>query len=707
MSAMRDAGAPPAARRAAWLRREIRRHDRRYYEQARLEISDAEYDALKAELTALEARYPDLALPESPTRRPGGRAVPAFAPVEHRAAMLSLESVTKPEDVRAWEARVRRAVSGQRVAWVCEPKVDGLGVALLYEHGRFVRGATRGDGRVGEDVTANLRTLKAVPAALRGPLGRAAEVEVRGEVFMPRAAFARLNRALEARGEAVFANPRNAAAGSLRQKNPVVTASRPLDFYAYHVSHVRGAELPSQWRALAALRVAGFRVNPRNRRFTDTTAVLAWCARLGRARAGFEYDADGVVVKLDDVAQQRRLGSTTHHPRWAIALKFVARQATTVVRAIEVQVGKTGVLTPVAHLEPVALGGVTIRRASLHNEDEIRRKDIRAGDTVRLERAGDVIPYVVEVVRARRPRGTRPFRFPRRCPACGGLALRPEGEAHWRCVNSGCPAQLEERLRHFASRGAMDIEHLGAATIAALVERGLVRDFADLYRLRAEQARRLPGFAERAAANLVNAIAASKKRGLARLLSALGIRLVGAHGARLLAERFRRLDRIAGADAATLAAVPGIGPAIAESVVKFFAERGNREVCRRLAAAGVMVIEWGAPTWPPTPPKRSEAPRHGRGAPRLRESSAGSERGAGIAAGPLAGTTFVLTGGLSTLTREAAAERIRARGGRVTGSVSRTTDYVVVGTEPGAKLARARTLGVPTLTEDAFLGLVS
>jgi DNA ligase (NAD+) len=672
VSAAPAAGRPAAARRAAWLRREIRRHDRLYYEQARPEISDAAYDRLKQELIELETRHPELATATSPTRRPGGRRAAAFAPVVHKVAMLSLESVTTPDAVLAWERRVRAALGRAPRGWVHEPKVDGVGVALLYERGRFVRGATRGDGAVGEDVTANLRTLGSVPSALSGRLARAAEVEVRGEVFMPRTAFARLNRELEHRGEATFANPRNAAAGSLRQKDAAVTARRPLDLFAYQVSHVRGVELPTQWQALGALAEAGFRVNPRNRRTTDITAVLRACADLVRTRDRLPYEADGVVVKVDAADEQERLGSTGHHPRWAIALKFAARQATTVVRAIEVQVGKTGALTPVAHVDPVPVGGVTIRRASLHNEDEIRRKDIRVGDTVLLERAGDVIPYVVQVVRAQRPADARPFRFPRRCPACGGLTLRPEGEAYWRCVNGACPAQLRRRLRHFASRAAMDIEHLGEAAVAALVARRLVRDVADLYRLRREQARQLPGFGARAADNLIAAIVASRDRGLARLLHALGIRLVGTHVARVLAERFGRLDRLIRADAAELVAVPGIGPTIAESVAKFFAEPANRDVCRRLAAAGVTTTHRPAPS----------------------------------AVGPLAGKTLVLTGTLRTLTREQAAERIAERGGRVAGSVGRATDYVVVGAEPGAKLARARALGVPTLDERAFLAMV-
>lgn len=672
MSATSVARRATPARRAAWLRREIRRHDRLYYEQARPEISDADYDALRQELSDLERRYPELATPTSPTRRPGGRRSPAFAPVVHRVAMLSLESVTTTEAVLAWEQRVRAALGRSPEAWVCEPKVDGVGVALLYARGRLVRGATRGDGAVGEDVTVNLRTLPSVPRALKGGLACAAELEVRGEVFMPRAAFARLNRAFASRGEAAFANPRNAAAGSLRQKDAAVTARRPLELFAYQVSHVRGVAPSTQWQALAALAAAGFRVNPRNRRTASVGGVLRVCAGLARTRDRLPYEADGVVVKVDAAAEQERLGSTGHHPRWAIALKFTARQATTVVRSIEVQVGKTGVLTPVAHVAPVTVGGVTIRRASLHNEDEIRRKDVRVGDTVLLERAGDVIPYVVQVVRARRPAHAPPFRFPRRCPACGGLTLRPEGEAHWRCVNSACPAQLRQRLRHFASRAAMDIEHLGEVAVATLVARRLVRDVADLYRLRVDQVRGLPGFGARAADNLVASIAASGDRGLARLLHGLGIRLVGAHVARLLAERFGRLDRLAAADVGELAAVPGVGPAIAESVAKFFAEPANRDVCRRLGAAGVSTVHRAGP------------------------------RGSG----PLAGKTLVLTGALRALTREEAAARIAERGGHVADRVTRTTDYVVVGTAPGAKLARARALGVPTLTEAAFLPMV-
>ena len=659
-----------AARRVGRLHREIRRHDRLYYLGARPEVSDAEYDALVAELRALERRFPELVTADSPTRRVAGGA--AFRPVEHRVAMLSLDSTTDAGAVGDFERRVRQALPGERVTWVCEPKVDGLGVALLYRRGRLVRGATRGDGRTGEDVTPNVRTLAAIPATLGGALARAAELEVRGEVFMARAAFARLNRALERRGERTFANPRNAAAGSLRQKDARVTARRPLAFFAYHVSHVRGAAFDSHWQSLAACRAGGLPVNPSNVRTARTQDVLAYAARLGRAREQLGYDADGVVIKVDALAQQRRLGATGHHPRWAIALKFTARQATTRVRAIEVQVGRTGILTPVARLDPVEVGGVVIQNVSLHNEDEIRRKDVRAGDTVLLERAGDVIPYVVQVIAPRRPRGARAFTFPRRCPACGGLTLRPEGGAHWRCVSSACPAQLKERLRHFGSRRAMDIEHLGAAVVDQLVDRGLVGDFADLYRLRAADVERLEGFGPRSALNLVDAIAASRRRGLTRLLNGLGIRLVGEHVARLLAARFTTLDRLMAAPADVLARVPGIGAAIADSIVKFFADTGNRAVLRRLAAAGVVTMER----------PRAEG-------------------------GPLAGRTFVLTGALAGLTRDAASAQIEARGGRVTDGVSHATDYVVVGEAPGRKLEQARRLGVRTLDETGLRRLLA
>ena len=662
-----------AAQRVTELREQIRHHDYLYYVETRPEILDAAYDALMRELRELEARFPELATPDSPTQRVAGQVVEAFAPVEHRAAMLSLDNATTPEQLREFEARLLRAQPGARLDYVCEPKIDGLGVALLYQDGRFVRGATRGDGRVGEDVTRNLRTIEAIPRVLRGPLAGVRELEVRGEVFMPRAKFLELNRGLEERGEPTFANPRNAAAGAVRQKDPEVTARRPLDILLYHVSVLDGPTIAEHGQTLEALRASGFPTSDRATRCPDIDAAIEYCARLEADRDALPYDADGTVVKVDSLDLQRRLGATAHHPRWAIAFKFAARQATTVVRKITVNVGRTGVLTPGAELEPVELAGVVIRNVSLHNEDEIRRKDVRVGDTVLIERAGDVIPYVVQVIAARRPSGAAPFRFPERCPACDGAATRPEGEAHWRCTNGGCPAQLKERLRHFGSRRAMDIEHLGESAIEQLVDKGLVKDFADLYTLSVDDVAGLERFAEKSAANLVAAIAASRGRGLARLLGALGVRLVGERVGELLAARFGSLARLGAASEAELAETHGIGPEIARSVAAFLANPANRSLLERLERAGVAT----------TAPVAAAAPQ------------------------VLAGKTFVLTGTLPTLSRDAARALIERHGGRVAASVSRKTDYVVAGEAAGGKADDARRLGVAMLTEAELLDLVS
>jgi DNA ligase (NAD+) len=661
-----------AAQRVAELRERIHHHDDLYYVEARPEVSDAEYDRLMRELAELEAAFPDLVTDDSPTRRVAGTPTDVFRPVAHQVAMLSLDNAAAPEDLLEFEARLHRALPGTRLAYVAEPKIDGLGVALLYERGRLARGATRGDGRVGEDVTPNLRTIRSVPMVLRGALAEVDQLEVRGEVYMPRAEFAALNKALEEAGEATFANPRNAAAGAVRQKDPAVTARRPLDIFLYHVSHADALGFETYWDTLTAMRVAGLRTNPRAERHAVIAEVIRYCERLERERDALGYDADGIVVKVDALDHQRRLGSTTHHPRWAIAFKFAARQATTVIEAIEVGVGKTGILTPVAKLQPVELAGVVIRNVSLHNEDEIRKKDVRVGDTVLIERAGDVIPYVVQVVTAKRPAGAARYEFPTRCPKCGGVAFRAEGEAYWRCMNSACPAQLKERLRHFGSRGAMDIEHLGERVVEQLVDRGLVKDFADLYTLSVEQVEALERQGEKSAANLVQAIADSRARGLARLLNALGIRLVGERVAQLLAKRFGSLARIAATPEAELAEVHGIGETIARAVAAFFADPTNRELITKLQERGVV----------------TEAPQ--------------------TAAGPqsLAGKTFVLTGTLAALSREAARELIEQRGGQVKTTVSKKTDYVVVGEAAGSKVDDARRLGVAMLDERQFLELV-
>jgi DNA ligase (NAD+) len=660
-----------AASRIDELREALHRHNYLYYVLNRPEVSDAAYDSLYRELVKLEQAHPELITPDSPTQGPGGRRAEAFAPVEHLAAMLSLDNALAADDIREFEARIGRAWPGSRFEYVCEPKIDGLGVALLYERGRFTRGATRGDGRVGEDITQNLRTIKAIPGTLHGPLEQARRLEVRGEVYIPRAAFARLNAQLEEAGDSTFANPRNAAAGALRQKDPAITESRPLAIFLYHVSHAEPIAVRSHWEVLESLRESGFPVNPDNARAADMEAVIAYCRRLEAGRDALGYDADGVVVKIDDLEQQRRLGATAHHPRWAIAYKFAARQATTRVRGITINVGKTGALTPTAQLDPVELAGVTVSNVSLHNEDEIRRKDVRVGDTVLIERAGDVIPYLVQVT-GEHPAGAEPFHMPTRCPACDARAFRAEEEAIWRCTNSACPAQLKERLFHFGSRRAMDIEHLGEMVIGQLVNRGMVRDFADLYALTAEQAAGLERMAEKSARNLIDAIAASKRRGLARLLNGLGIRMVGERAAQLLAARFGSMDKLQAATVDEVNDIHGIGPQIAQSVVTFIAEPSNRKTLERLEQAGVDMTEAGAVHGPK----------------------------------PLAGKTLVLTGSLASLTRDQARDLVIRLGGRVVGSVSKKTDGVVVGADAGAKADEARRLGVPLLDETEFLKLV-
>jgi DNA ligase (NAD+) len=658
--------------RLAELREQINRHNHLYYGENRPEVSDAEYDRLWRKLVALEQAHPEQITPDSPTQRPGGRRAETFAPVEHLVAMLSLDNAMTVEELQEFEARIRRAVPGLTPAYVCEPKIDGLGVALLYERGRFVRGATRGDGRIGEDISQNLRTIKSIPATLSGPLKGAGKLEVRGEVYMPREAFARLNAGLEEAGQPVFANPRNAAAGAVRQKDPTVTASRPLEIFLYHVSVLEPPGFHSQWERLEALRQSGFPVNPRSQRAGTLDEVVAYCRTLEAERDALGYDADGVVVKVDDLEQQRRLGATAHHPRWAIAYKFTARQATTRVLGITINVGKSGALTPTAQLEPVELAGVTVSNVSLHNEDEVRRKDVRVGDTVLIERAGDVIPYLVQVVPDKRPPDAVPFTMPTHCPACGGLAARVEGEAVWRCTNTACPAQLKERLFHWGSRRAMDIEGLGEVIIGQLVDRGLVRDFADLYALDVDTLADLERLAKKSAQNLHRAIEASQTRGLTRLLNALGIRMVGERAAQLLAARFGTMERLLAASEADINEIYGIGPQIAQAVTTFLAEPRNRATIERLAAAGVVMAEEG----------HTEGPR------------------------PLEGKTLVLTGGLATLSRDQAKDLVLRLGGRITGSVSKKTDYVIVGEDAGSKADDAKRLGVATLDEAAFLKLV-
>jgi len=595
-----------------------------------------------------------------------------FASVQHRVPMLSLDNAYTADEIREFEARLQRALPGETFAYVCEPKVDGLGVALLYEKGRLVRGATRGDGRMGEDVSQNLKTIRTIPLRLRGLLAELDVLEVRGEVYMSHEAFERLNRTLETDGEEPFANPRNAAAGSVRQKDSGITAKRPLDIAVYAVSDAEPNPFLTHWEAMQALHEAGFKRNPRSRRCPDIQAVIDVCAGLERDRLQLGYDADGVVIKVDSLDQQRRLGSTTHHPRWAVAYKFPAQQATTVIRKIEVSVGRTGALTPTALLDPVEIAGATISRATLHNADEIERLDVREGDTVVVERAGDVIPHILRVLSEKRPSESKPFVFPTACPVCGSAAFRPEGEVVSRCTNSACPARLKEGLLHYGSRRAMDIEHLGEAVVEQLVDRGLVGNFADLYGLSVERLAELERLAEKSARNLHAAIQGSKGRSLARLLFALGIRYVGENVAQILAMEFGSMDKLAHAIEEQLAAVHGIGPRIAKSVVLFFQQPENGHLIAALQRAGVKMEE---------------------------ESSAGPK--------PLLGKTFVLTGGLTRMTRDEAKAAIQRLGGRVTSSVSKKTDYVIVGADPSSKYEDAKRLGVTTLDEAAFRALLN
>ncbi|NLG83612.1 MAG: NAD-dependent DNA ligase LigA, partial [Firmicutes bacterium] len=576
-----------AARRAAELRAEIERHNYLYYVLDRPEITDAEYDRLMRELMAIEEAYPDLQTPDSPTLRVGGAPLAVFETVTHRVPLLSLANAYTPEELRAFDARVKRFLGTGDVSYVAELKIDGLTVALTYEAGRLVLGATRGDGEQGEDVTANVRTIRSIPLRL----SRALSLIVRGEVYMKRPDFLRLNEARRAAGEPEFANPRNAAAGSLRQLDPKITASRPLDAFFYDVLTVEGADVATQWEALSFLRELGFKVNPAARLCRDIEEVIAFCDEWATRRHEVAYEIDGIVVKVNSLAQLTALGATAKAPRGKIAYKYPATEEVTRALELAVNVGRTGVLTPLAILEPVEVAGSTVSRATLHNEDYIQEKDIRIGDTVVVRKAGDVIPEVVRVLPERRTGTERIFTMPTRCPECGADVVRLEGEAAARCVGAACPAQLREGIIHFASRNAMNIEGRGPQIVSQLIEAGLVHDAADLYRLREQDLVKLERFGPKSAENLVRAIAATRGNELARLIFALGIRHVGENVARVLAERFRSMDALAAADEEELLAIPAIGPKIAASIVSYFREEQNRRLLEKLRAAGVKMEE--------------------------------------------------------------------------------------------------------------------
>jgi DNA ligase (NAD+) len=651
----------------------VRRHEHLYYVLDQPEIADAEYDRLERELRDLEAQFPDLVTPDSPTQRVGEKPSESFPTWQHRLPMLSLDNTYNEEELREFEKRIFRQVGERKLDYVAEPKIDGLSMALHYEEGRLVRGVTRGDGVRGDDVTPNVRAIKAVPLTLSGE-SVPTKLEVRGEVFLPRSRFDAINREREEREEEPFANPRNVASGTMKSLDARVVAGRGLRIYVYSVAQAEGVTIRSQWEALERMRSWGLRTHPDSRPCHGLDEVLAFCADWQRKRDELEYDIDGVVVKVDSLALQQELGATSKFPRWAIAYKYPARQASTVVRAIEVYVGRTGKFTPVAHLDPVPLAGSTVGRATLHNEEEVARKDVRVGDTVLIEKGGDVIPKVVKVIEAKRPDGTVPWSPPETCPVCGTQAVKPEGEVDRRCPNASCPAQIEQRLRHYAGRNAMDIEGLGDVLVHQLVEKGLVRDFADLYRLTLDDLVGLERMAEKSGLNLLAEIEASKNRELRRLLFGLGIRFVGERAAMLLARHFGSVGALATAPVEEIEAIYEIGPVVARSVRDWLDHEENQRVVARLQEAGVRTEEANAASAPPQ---------------------------------TLKGQQFVLTGALERMTRDEAKAAIEARGGRVTSSVSKKTTAVVVGKDPGSKAEKAAELGVRLLTEDELASLLA
>lgn len=659
--------------RAEKLREQIHHHNYRYHVLDDPEVSDAEYDVLMRELEALERKHPELLTPDSPTQRVGAAPSEKFGVVVHRRMMMSLSNAMNADEMVEFDKRIKRFLkSDDDIEYVAEIKLDGLSVELVYENGALVVASTRGDGINGEDITPNVKTIRSVPLHLRKPEhGRIPKLlEVRGEVIFPKAGFAKLNEDREAAGEPVFANPRNAAAGSLRQLDSRITASRPLEIFLYASGVVEGASFKSQWEFLQTLKSLGLRVNPLSRVCPNVNAVLEYWNEITEQRHSLAYDADGVVAKVNSLELQERLGEVSRSPRWAIAYKFKAQQAETVVEKIDVQVGRIGSLTPVAKLRPVQLAGVTISNASLHNLDEIRRKDIREGDTVLIERAGDVIPYVLKVTEKGSPRA-REFQMPEHCPVCGAAIVHEEGEVAYLCVNANCPARMRESIRHFASKNSVDIEGLGDKLVAQLVERGMVKELDDIYSLTADQLAGLDRMAKKSAQNVIDAIEKSRKTTLDRVINGLGIRHVGEHTARQLALRFKTLDALAAASENDLSSVRDIGGEVARSIREYFDEPRNLKAVKRLEKA----LDISVPAEP-----------SGRGA--LRDKS------------------FVLTGTLPSMSREDAESKIMAAGGRVTGSVSRKTDFVVAGAEPGSKLRKAQELGIKVLDEQGLIDLL-
>jgi DNA ligase (NAD+) len=661
-------------RRIAELREIINHHNYRYYVLDSPEISDAEYDELMRELRQLEAEHPELVSPDSPTQRIGAPPVEAFGVVEHPQPLLSLANAFSYEELAAWHKRVSNLLGGRQFDLVCEPKIDGLAVALTYVDGLLTTGATRGDGYRGEDITRNLKTIRSIPLSV--PKEAPPRFEVRGEVYLPRAGFKKLNEERAKEELPLFANPRNAAAGSVRQLDSSITARRPLDIFIYGLGWAEGKAVPdNHWEIMQYLKSLGFKINPNIALVRSLDQVEKYHERWGQSREKAPYEADGMVAKVNSIALQEELGTVAHEPRWAIAYKFPAVQGTTKLLDIGINVGRTGSLNPYAILEPVRVGGVTISSAALHNEEDIHRKDIRIGDWVVVQRAGEVIPEIVEPIISRRTGKEKIFRMPGRCPVCGSEVIKPEGEAMHRCTNAACPSQALEKIKHFVSRGAMDVDGVGEKLCQALFEAGLIKDAADLYFLTRQQLLGLERMADKSASKVLKSIEASKDRPLARVIFALGILHVGDQYAELLAEHFASIDDLAEASPEELSTIPSIGPKIAEGILTFFRQEGNRRIIEKLRKAGV----------------RLEREKVKAGREEL----------------PLAGLEFVLTGKLESFSRPEAEARIKALGGKVGSDVTRKTSYVVVGADPGSKLAKAEKLGTETLSEAEFLEMLN
>ena len=665
--------AQDAKKRIEQLRGEIRRHDHLYYVLNQPKISDRQYDALFAELKALEQANPQFITPDSPTQRVAGEPLEGFATARHAVPMLSIDNTYSAEELKAFDERVRKGLDSSDYNYAVELKIDGLAISLRYERGKLVTAATRGDGEMGDDVTTNVRTIKAVPLMLLGTKKIPDVLEVRGEVYMPTKAFVELNKIREDAGEPVFANPRNAAAGSLKLLDAKITAQRNLSFFAYATGEISEPLAQDHYRTLQKFKQLGLPVNPNIEKAKDINEVIDICAGWDEKRSKLDYQIDGMVIKINRFEQREALGATGRAPRWCISYKFAAEQAQTVVESIDVQVGKTGILTPVANLTPVLLAGTTVKRASLHNFDELNRLDVRCGDTVMIEKAGEIIPQVVEVIKEQRPAGTLPFKLPKKCPNCGSAVAKDQNGVYIRCLNPDCFGQLKERLRYFAGRDQMDIENLGPALIEQLVEAGLVENFADLYKLKMSDLLELERMADKSASNVIEGIEKSKTRPLWRFIAALGIRHIGGQSAQTLADYFGSLDAIMAADQDKLQAIDQIGPKVAESVYEYFRNERNAAVIKGLLAAGVK----------PQPPQKVKAK------------------------GKLAGRTIVVTGELENFTRPQVEQAIRQAGGKASSSVSKKTDFVLAGRDAGSKLDKALKLGVKVISEQEFLQMIN